>query len=124
MLRENYGAGDAFAAPRRLKNEGFTLIELIVALAVIAVLFSVLIPPVLEYRDTMYERERLANQAAINDAIRQCYALEGRYPPAIGATGLDYLSENYMIVLKPEAYEYSYAIVNGNPVLNVAAREK
>ena len=88
-----------------------------------AVLFSVVIPPMLEYRNTIAEREMLANYSAINDAIRQCYALEGRYPPAIGDTGLDYLSANYQIVLKPHMYDYSYAIIDGRPVLNVEARD-
>ena len=104
--------------------DGFTLIELVVAIAIVAVLFIVLIPPMLEYRDTLNERDRLANEAAINDAIRQCYALEGRYPPAVGDTGLEYLRENYQIVLKPETYDYSYEIIGGNPVLNVDLREK
>ena len=107
-----------------MRDEGFTLIELIVVIAVIAVLFSVLLPPVLEYRESVYERERSANQAAINDAIRQCYALEGRYPPVAGVTGLDYLSENYMIALKPDVYDYSYTLVNGVPVLSVTAKER
>ena len=107
-----------------MRNDGgFTLIELIVVLAIMAVLFSVLIPPMLEYRVSVSERERLANQSAINDVIRQCYALEGRYPPAVGETGLDYLRDNYQIVMKPHIYDYSYAVVNGSPVLSVEARE-
>jgi type II secretory pathway pseudopilin PulG len=100
------------------------LIELIVVLAIMAILFSVIIPPMLEYRNTVYERERLANESAINDAIRQCYALEGRYPPAIGDTGLDYLRDNYYIIVKPDMYAYHYAIVDGSPVLSVGARER
>ena len=105
-------------------ESGFTLIELIVVLAVMAVLFSVLIPPMLNYRASVSERERLANESAINDAIRQCYALEGRYPPAIGETGLDYLLDNYQIILKPQIYEYSYMIVSGSPMLSVEAKVK
>jgi type II secretory pathway pseudopilin PulG len=87
-----------------------------------AILFSVVIPPMIEYQGTVSERERLANQSAINDAIRQCYALEGRYPPATGETGLDYLRENYQIAIKPGTYDYSYAVIDGNPVLKVEAR--
>jgi len=109
-------------APRT--DGGFTLIELIVALAVMAMLFSVIIPPVMEYREKTFERERAANQQAIDDAIRQCYALEGRYPPVRGDTGLDYLQEHYRIIVKPNLYEYSYAIIDGNPVLTVELRER
>ena len=103
-------------------DSGFTLIELIVALALMAVLFSVAIPPLMEYRVSIYERERQANMSAINDAIRQCYALEGRYPPAVGETGLDYLRENYQIIVKENVYEYGYSVVNGGPVLSVELR--
>ena len=106
------------------RDAGFTLIELIVALAIMAVLFAVVIPPMLRYRQTVYERERQANESAIGDAIRQCYALEGRYPPVIGDSGLDYLRENYQIVYKPNNYDYKYSIVNGRPALSVEARAK
>ena len=108
--------------PRARSESGFTLIELIVVLAVMALLMTALIPPVLEYRVTVNERERAANESAINDAIRQCYALEGRYPPVAGETGLDYLRENYQIVLKTHLYDYSYDIIYGNPVLSVEMR--
>lgn len=112
-------------ARARLRSEtGFTLIELIVALAIMAILFSVVIPPMVEYRETVSERERLANMSAINDAIRQCYALEGRYPPATGETGLDYLRENYQISFKPNAYDYTYDIIDGSPFLTVEARAR
>ena len=104
-------------------DRGFTLIELIVVLAIMAILFSVVIPPMLDYRASVAERERLANYSAINDAIRQCYALEGRYPPAVGETGLDYLSANYQIIIKPQIYDYSYEIIDGSPVLKVEARD-
>ncbi|MDR3120079.1 MAG: type II secretion system GspH family protein [Clostridiales bacterium] len=98
---------------------GFTLIELIVVLAVMSILLTVLIPPLMDYRTQAAERERGANESAINDAIRQCYAIEGRYPPVSGETGLDYLRDNYGIVIKPESYHYAYAIVDGSPVLRV-----
>ena len=105
------------------RNEGgFTLIELTVALVIMAILFTILIPPMIGYRETVLERERQANIAAINDAIRQSYALEGRFPPVVGETGLDYLRDNYMVILKPHLYDYSYTIVNGRPVLTVEAR--
>ena len=89
-----------------------------------AILLSVLMPPMIQYRGHISERERIANMTVINDAIRQCYALEGRWPPVSGETGLDYLRDNYQIILKPYTYDYSYEIVNGAPVLSVERREK
>ena len=100
-------------------EEGFTLIELIVVLAVMGILLSVLIPPLMNYRLEVVEKERQANEDALNKAIRQCYALEGRYPPAVGETGLDYLTENYGVVVKPNVYRYEYRIVDGSPRLQI-----
>jgi prepilin-type N-terminal cleavage/methylation domain-containing protein len=107
---------------RLLPEEGFTLVEFIVALAVMVILLSILMPMLADYRLDVIERERLANEDAINKAIRQCYALEGRYPPAEGDGGLGYLSARYGIMLKPDLYEYSYMIVDGRPQLSVARR--
>ena len=121
----NDGKGNAESCIGKLqgcKDGGFTLIELIVVVAVISLLLSVLVPPVLAYKDRIAEREMLANQAAISDAIRQCYALEGRYPPVVGDTGLDYLRDNYRIIMKPDVYVYTYTIVDGSPELSVEAR--
>ena len=98
---------------------GFTLIELIVVLAVMGVLLSVLVPPLIQYRMEAVEKERHANEDALNKAIRQCYALEGRYPPAMGETGLDYLTEHYGVVVKPDLYRYHYEVLNGAPRLSV-----
>jgi len=105
-------------------DDGFTLIELLLALAIMAILLSVLTPRLMEYRESLVERERVANRDAIGDAIRQCYALEGRYPPATGETGLDYLRDNYQIIIKDDTYEYSYRIDGGVPLLSVEARVK
>ncbi|MDR1440082.1 MAG: type II secretion system GspH family protein [Clostridiales bacterium] len=112
-------AHDAPAADKARAQGGFTLVELIVVLAVMALLLSAFIPPLMGYRQETAERERLANADAIGKAIRQCYALEGRYPPATGETGLDYLRDNYGVIVKPETYRYSYAIVDGAPQLAV-----
>ena len=116
--------GNVAGARRGGSEGGFTLIEMLVVIAVMAILLSVLIPPMMEYRVSVAERERLANLNAINDAIRQCYALEGRYPPAVGDTGLDYLRDNYNIIIKPDIYDYSYVYDGGIPALSVEPRSK
>jgi hypothetical protein len=55
-------------------------------------------------------------EAAIERAVMQCYALEGSYPPS-----LDYLAENYGLILNPDRYVYQYEVVSGNihPVIGV-----
>ncbi|MDR1059663.1 MAG: type II secretion system GspH family protein [Clostridiales bacterium] len=115
--RESADSAGSGGPPSR--EGGFTLIELIVVLAIMALLMSLFIPPLMGYRQETLERERQANADAIGKAIRQCYALEGRYPPVAGETGLDYLRDNYGVIIKPDAYSYSYAIVDGEPRLAV-----
>jgi prepilin-type N-terminal cleavage/methylation domain-containing protein len=100
-------------------QSGFTLIELIVVLAIMSLLLSIFVPSLMGYRRDSLERERQANADAISKAIRQCYALEGRYPPVAGETGLDYLRDNYGVIIKPSAYRYSYELVDGEPRLAV-----
>ena len=101
---------------------GFTMIEFIIAIAVMALIAVSIAPALSDYRLRYLENERAANEGAISNAIRQCYALEGRYPPVLGDTGLDYVSDNYGIILKPQEYIYEYRIVDGVPHLTVEIR--
>jgi prepilin-type N-terminal cleavage/methylation domain-containing protein len=103
---------------------GFTLIELITAIAIVALIISLIIPPLAEYRQKVLESERAATEDTISKAIRQCYALEGRYPPVLGDTGLDYLAGNYGIILKPQDFVYNYVIVDGAPQVKVDIKKK
>ena len=104
------------------KQDGFTLIEFVIAIAVIALIFVAIIPMVSDYWERNQELERVANEDAINTAIRQCYTLEGRYPPVEGETGLSYLEKNYGVILKPRNYIYEYFILDGAPYLTVEIR--
>ena len=106
------------------KQQGYSAIELLVVFAVMVILFAILIPPLLNYSAELAEVERAANEEAIRKAIRQCYALEGRYPPVEGLNGLDYLEKNYQIILKQENYQYHYEILDGEPELTVEKRQK
>ena len=103
----------------RSSQSGFTLIEFIIAIAVMALIISAIIPSFTNYRQRIQEVERATNEDVIRKALRQCYALEGRYPPVQGDTGLDYLAVNYGIILKPDVYKYEYSIVEGVPNLKI-----
>ena len=56
---------------------------------------------------------------AIDRAARQCYALEGAYPPA-----LEYLEANYGLIIDRENYDYYYEVVGANirPIIEVQSK--
>lgn len=64
------------------------------------------------------EQLQIAAQA-IDRAARQCYALEGAYPP-----GLEYLESHYGLVLDRENYHYYYEVVGANirPIIEVQTK--
>lgn len=71
--------------------------------------------------------ERSSSQAALEvarQAVRRsvmtCYSLEGAYPP-----NLEYLSQNYGLILEPERYSYLYEVVGDNvfPVIDIQRLE-
>ncbi len=59
---------------------------------------------------------RRITAAAIDRAARQCYALEGAYPPT-----LEYLEDNYGLVLDHDRYHYLYEVIGSNihPIIEV-----
>ena len=123
-MRFTTGYGNNKKIGKLTGEGGFTMIEFIIAIAVMALIILSIMPSLSTYRLRYLEKERVANESAINNAIRQCYALEGRYPPVLGDTGLEYVSVNYGIILKPDDYVYEYRIVNGMPYVRVDLRDK
>lgn len=57
---------------------------------------------------------------AIQQAVRQCYALEGAYPPDLG-----YLEAHYGLLLNTEDYRFKYEVPAGNfpPIVEVYPHE-
>lgn len=66
-----------------LKKKGFTLIEIIVVLAILGILLTLTAPSVRESIDNNNKRDRVAHEEMINKAVRQYYSLEGKYPKEI-----------------------------------------
>ncbi len=63
-----------------MKKNGFTLIELIVVLAIIAILLGTGVPSLYSYRQRRIESERANQEYVLNKAVKQYYALTGSYP--------------------------------------------
>ena len=64
------------------KNAGFTLIELMIVVAIVGILAAVAIPAYQDYTARAQVSEGAATAAAIKTAISEYYASQGAYPPA------------------------------------------
>ncbi len=107
-----------------LNSKGFTLIELMVALAIVAVVFGVVITTSAGIQRQSRDSQRKADLSKIQTALQQYYTDENKYPPStalgLSATALKSLdnTKTYLngIPRDPKGGAYYYM-----PVLNTAA---
>jgi type II secretion system protein G len=92
---------------KRLR-QGFTLIELVVVLAILAILAGVLVPRVSNHMSFARDSRRMADVRTVRQAIEQYYADKGSYPKPNSNTsfgGWDVSHDNNFIrVLRNEGY--------------------
>jgi len=69
----------------RERQAGFTLIELIVVIAIIGILAGMALPRLTHAPKRAQEAVLKTNLRAMRDAINQFYADEGHYPPTLDA---------------------------------------
>lgn len=62
------------------KSRGFTLVELVVVISILAILSGVLVPRVSSHLKTARDARRLADIKAVREAIEQYHADYGTYP--------------------------------------------
>jgi len=65
-------------------KKGFTLIEIMIVVAIIAILASIAIPNFIAYRQTSQENACKANMKAINNACEAYVVKNGKAPTTIG----------------------------------------
>lgn len=70
-----------------LNRKGFTLIELIIVIAIIGILAGTLYPNIAAYRDRYRIKEMQNNEYVVNKALKQYYAFLGHYPNCTYDTG-------------------------------------
>lgn len=75
-------AGERMRAPSRFR-QGFTLIELMVVLAVLAILASITVPLYLDRVDDARETALRHNLVGLRQSIDQFYRDKGRYPSTL-----------------------------------------
>lgn len=61
-------------------KKGFTLIELVIVIAVIAIVIGAALPRLSAYSEKQTEANRDNQEYVVNKAIKQYYALTGAYP--------------------------------------------
>ncbi len=70
------------------KNQGFTLIELMIVIAIIAILMAYAIPAYRDYTVRAKAGEGIAIAAAAKQAVSETYISEGEWPDSNPAAGL------------------------------------
>ncbi len=92
----------------------------IISLIFITIFSLILIFSISSVHENFQLNQTIRVENAIKEAIVQCYALEGSYPPSI-----DYLAKNYGIIINRDRYIYHYEIYVSNmkPVLSVILKE-
>jgi len=64
------------------KKRGFTLIELVVVISILAILSGVLVPRVKDHMKAAKDAKRLSDIKTIRNAVEQYYMDKGEYPAA------------------------------------------
>jgi competence protein ComGC len=89
-------------------------IQEILIIVVFLIIFVSAVRTIDSFSERKSEDATVVLEEALMKASVQCYALEGGYPP-----NLDYLSDNYGIILDKEQYFYHYDIQGSNIAPNI-----
>lgn len=83
-----------------VKNEsGFTMVEILVVVAILAVLISVAVPSYLAQRKATYEVALKADLSAVAYAMEDAKSFTGKYPAVTAVT----LKNTLDVTIKPES---------------------
>ncbi len=93
---------------KNLSKRGFTLIELVVVISILAILAGVLVPRVSNHMMAARDARRLADIKTVRNAVEQYMMDKGSYPaanqnPSFGGWDVSH-DDNFVQVLRDEGY--------------------
>ena len=92
-----------------MKTDGFTLIELMIVVAIISFLAVLAVPQLSRYRAKAYQAEVAMNLASLHTAEQIYYAQHGQYTTVLnGENGLGWKPAGYKGGGKNENFYYTY----------------
>jgi prepilin-type N-terminal cleavage/methylation domain-containing protein len=104
-----------------MKSSGFTLVELLVAISIIAVLSAILLPNFMGARERARDAQRIQNLYSIKNALRLYYNDNQSYPPCVAGPSscLNAVLVTYMPGIAGVGYTYTSAAPNDSFKLTV-----
>jgi general secretion pathway protein G len=114
---------NTLSMPRRRARGGFTLIELVVVIVILAILAAVIVPRFFGRTDDAKISSALTTIKSIDDAVALYNADTGSFPPSIDALinnpqvkgwNGPYLKNQTSVPLDPWGHQYIYNCPGGN----------
>lgn len=114
-----------FAYTKHMKKKGFTVLELLVSVAIIAMLAAITMAVIATTREKSRDAKRMSALHQLQNALNIYYTQAGRFPianPAVALSGTDAVSTELVnqdaIKAAPvdpayPVYSYQYQSVNG-----------
>ena len=88
-----------------MKKKGFTLVELLVTIAIIATLAAILLPNFMGARQKASDSKKIQDMTLMRNALRMYYNDHQSYPAGGPITNVDTLLTGYMV---PNGIGYTY----------------
>ena len=105
-----------------MRNKGFTLVELMVVVAIIIILAAILVPRYLDVTEQAKTSKCMANQRTVEGAISVYMAdHEGTMPGAVGDLTPTYIETTPTC---PSAGGYTYTPATGSYTCNIADHQR